>query len=72
MAASVLPWLTIAATAEPEIIALIKSLLALRAKYPTLTPEQLAAMVTQLTSQADAEFDAVLAKIAADQQAPKA
>lgn len=68
MAASVLPWLTIAATAEPEVIALVKSLLALRTKYPTLTPEQLAAMVIQLTSQADAEFDAVLAKIAADQK----
>jgi hypothetical protein len=70
MAASVLPWLTIAATAEPEIIALVKSLLALRIKYPALTPDQIVSMVQQLTQQADAEFDAVLQKIAADQVKP--
>ena len=70
MAASVLPWLTIATTAEPELVALIKSILALRQKYPTLTPEQIVSLVTQATSSADAEFNAVLTKIAADQAKP--
>jgi hypothetical protein len=69
MAASVLPWLTIATTAEPELVALIKSILALRTKYPMLTADQIVAMVKQATSDADAEFTAVLAKIAADQKA---
>lgn len=68
-AAAVLPWLSIATAAEPELIALIKSILALRTKYPGLTADQINAMIAQITAQADAEFDAVLAKIAADQKA---
>ena len=70
MAANVLPWVTIAVQSEPELVALIKSLFALKAKYPNLTPDQILSLVQQATSQADAEFNAVLTKIAAD-QAPK-
>lgn len=69
MAAAIIPILNIALAAEPELVALVKSLLALRAKYPTMTAADLAALVTSLTGQADAEFDSVLAKIAADQKA---
>jgi hypothetical protein len=53
----------------PEIPPLIAALAALRKKYPQLTPEQILALVTDVTSQADTAFDAVLAKIAADQSA---
>ena len=69
MAASALPWITIATAAEPEVVALIKSVLALKQKYPTLTADQITQMVTQATTSADAEFNAALAKIAADQAA---
>ena len=68
MAAAVLPWLTIATAAEPELVALIKSILALRTKYPALTADQIITLVQQSTSAADAEFTSVLAKIAADQK----
>lgn len=68
MAASVLPWLTIATAAEPELVALIQSLLKLKTKYPALTPDQIMSLVQQATTSADADFNAALAKIAADQK----
>jgi hypothetical protein len=72
MAAAVIPWLQIATTAIPEVAALVQSVLALRKKYPALTPDQITAIVAQTAAPADAEFDAVLAKIAADQKVPGA
>jgi hypothetical protein len=61
------PWVTIAAAAIPEVASLIKSLLALKKKYPALTTDQINAAVLSITGEADAAFDDVLAKIAADQ-----
>ncbi len=61
------PWLTIALQAEPLAVAAIKALIGLFKKYPTLTPEQLSQAVTAAATSADAAFDDVLAKIAADQ-----
>lgn len=69
MASLVLPWLTIATAAEPELVALIQALLKLKAKYPALTPDQIMQLVQQSVTSADAEFNAALAKIAADQKA---
>jgi len=69
MAATIVPILTIALQAEPELLALVQSLLALKKKYPTLAPAQLLAAVQQIVQPADAEFDAVLQKVAADQAA---
>ena len=62
-------WLTVAAAAIPEVANFITALLALRKKYPQLTDAQIQATVATITSQADAAFDDVLAKIAADQKA---
>lgn len=67
MASSILPILTIALQAEPELVALVQSVMALKKKYPTLTADQIASIVQSAASQADAEFDSVLSKIAADQ-----
>lgn len=68
MAASVLPWVTIALQTEPEVLALVQAARGLFKKYPNLTPDQITAMIKHTTTEADAEFDAVLAKIAADQK----
>ncbi len=62
------PWLTIASVAIPEVIDLVKAIAALKKKYPALTPDQINAAVISITGQADAAFDDVLAKIAADQK----
>ena len=66
-AALINPWVSIAAAAVPEVVALVKAIAALRKKYPALTPEEVNAAVASITSQADTAFDDVLAKIAADQ-----
>jgi hypothetical protein len=67
------PWITIAATVAPEVIALVKALIALRTKFPTLTPADINAAVATITASAETAFDDVLAKIAADESAhPKA
>jgi hypothetical protein len=63
------PWLTIAAAAIPEVAALVKALLGLRKKYPTLTAADLAAAVASITAEADTAFDDVLARIEADEKA---
>lgn len=65
---SALGWATIALAAEPEAIALVQAVRNLVKKYPALTADQITGMVQQATSSADAEFDAVLVKIAADQK----
>lgn len=70
MASAIIPILTIALQAEPEFAALVKSLLALKNKYPQLTPDQIVSIVKETVAQADAGFDAVLQKIASDQAAP--
>ena len=62
-------WIGIAATAAPEVIAFIQSLLALKKKYPAMSTADLQAAVGSITAQADIAFDDVLAKIAADQAA---
>jgi len=67
MAANIIPYITIALQAEPELLALIQSIRSLVKKYPTLTPEQITALVQQAVNPADQEFDVVLAKIHADQ-----
>lgn len=72
MAAAALPWLNVAVTAIPEVAGLIKALLALRTKYPTLTSDQIVAIVTQVTSQTDPNYQAALAEIATDQKPPAA
>ncbi len=64
------PWVQIAVAVIPEVGAIISAIQALRKKYPALTPSQIQAMITDITSQADTAFDDVLARIAAD-QAPK-
>ena len=53
----------------PEIPPLIASIVALRKKYPQLTPEQIQALVVEISTQADTAFDSALAKIEADKQA---
>lgn len=60
------PLLAIALQLVPEIPALIAAIKNLRKKYPTLTNEEIMAIVGQVTAQADTAFDDVLAKIAAD------
>lgn len=68
MAAQALPWITIALQAEPEALALGLAIKGLFAKHPNLTPDQVNAMVAQIVSQqADPVYNAVLAKVAADQ-----
>ena len=67
------PWLQIALQAEPLAVTAIKALIGLFKKYPTLSPDQITQAVQQAATSADAAFDDVLAKIAADQAAaPKA
>lgn len=63
------PWVAIASAAIPEVAALIRALLELRKKYPAITPEQVNAIVADITGKSDSTFDAILAEIAADQQA---
>ena len=63
------PWFNIAAVAIPEIAALVKAVLALKKKYPALTPDQINAVVANVTLTGDAAFNDALAKIAADQAA---
>jgi hypothetical protein len=63
------PWLTIASIAIPEVAALVKALLALKKKYPTMTAADIEAAVKSITQQSDTAFDDVLAKIQADQAA---
>jgi hypothetical protein len=63
------PWLTIASIAIPEVAALVKALLALKKKYPTMTAADIEAAVKSITQQSDTAFDDVLAKIEADQAA---
>ncbi len=63
------PWVAIASVAIPEVAALIKALIALRTKYPALTPADINAAVASITGQAETAFDDVLAKIAADEAA---
>ena len=62
-------WIGIAATAAPEVIAFVKSLLALKKKYPAMSTADLQAAVASITVEADTAFDDTLAKIAADQAA---
>lgn len=64
------PWINLALALIPEVKAVVAAIAALRKKYPTLTPAEIAAIVQDVTGQADTAFDDVLARIAAD-QAPK-
>jgi hypothetical protein len=57
--------------ALPGGIALVGDIIALFKKYPGLTPEQFAAIVKEVTSKADAAYDATIAQILADQAAHK-
>jgi hypothetical protein len=57
--------------AIPGGIALVKDILDLFHKYPGLTPDQFAAIVKEVTSKADATYDATIAEILADQAAHK-
>ena len=66
------PWLQIALQAEPLAVAAVKALIGLFKKYPSMTPEQITQAVQQAATAADAAFDDVLAKIAADQAAKPA
>lgn len=70
MAAAIIPILNIALAAEPELVALVKVIGAIRAKYPTLTQAQIVTVVQQITGSGDTEFDAVIAKIQTDQAQP--
>ena len=63
------PWFNVAAVAIPEIAALVKAVLALKKKYPALTPDQINAVVANVTLTGDTAFNDALAKIAADQAA---
>ena len=63
------PWLTIASVAIPEVVDLVKAIVALRKKYPALTADQITAAVASITAESDTAFDDVLAKIAADKLA---
>ena len=64
------PWLAIALQAEPLAVSAVKALISLFRKYPALTPQQISEAVSQAATSADAAFDDVLAKIAADQAKP--
>lgn len=64
MAAAILP---IVLPMIPEVENVIKSIIALRKKYPQMTPDQINQLVAATTAQADTAFDDVLSKIAADQ-----
>jgi len=63
------PWVSIVLALIPEVQSIVAAIAALRKQYPQLTPEQIQALVADVTSQADTAFDSVLAKIAADQRA---
>ena len=53
----------------PQVPALVAAIVALRKAYPQLTPEQIQAIVVEITAQSNTAFDAVLEKIAADEAA---
>jgi hypothetical protein len=53
----------------PEAPVLIQDIRNLFAKYPTLTPAQIVAIITAASTQSDAAFQDALATIAADQAA---
>jgi hypothetical protein len=53
----------------PEAPALIQDIRDFFVKYPTITPAQMIAIVTALSTQSDAAFQDALATIAADQAA---
>ena len=61
--------LSIILSVVPEIPPLIAAIVALRKQYPQLTPEQIQALVAEISNQADSAFDSALAKIEADKQA---
>jgi ABC-type transporter MlaC component len=63
------PWVSIVLALIPEIQSIVAAIAALRKQYPQLTPEQIQAIIADVTSQADTAFDSALAKIAADQAA---
>jgi hypothetical protein len=67
--ATVQAWIGIAATAAPEVIAFVKSLIALKKKYPAMSTADIQVAVASITAEADTAFDDTLAKIAADQAA---
>ena len=62
------PWVNIVLALIPEARAVVAALVALRKKYPQLSAEEIAQIVKDITTQADSAFDAVLARIAADQE----
>lgn len=72
MASAILPIVTIALQAEPEFAAMIRAALALRKKYPALSPDQIASAVQAATGESNPIFDSELARIAADQGKPAA
>jgi len=61
--------LGVANAAMPGIIALVADIKALFKKYPAMTPEQIAAVVKELTGSSDAAFDAFIAEVQSDQAA---
>lgn len=61
--------LGIAATAIPEVAALIKAISAFKKKYPGIGEADLVLLLTSITGANDAAADALVAKIAADQAA---
>ncbi len=63
------PWANIALALIPEVAAVVQAIRNLGKKYPTLTAEQIMAIVADQTAQAETAFDDVLAKIKADQAA---
>ena len=51
----------------PGFPGLVMSIIALFKQYPQFTPEQITTVVASVLSQAGTEFDAALAKMAADE-----
>jgi hypothetical protein len=63
------PWTNIALALIPELAAVVQAIRNLKTKYPTLTADQVNAIVADQTSQAETAFDGVLSQIAADKAA---
>jgi hypothetical protein len=63
------PWFAIAATAIPEVRAIVVALLAFRKKYPDITPEQIQAVVIDMTLNADGAYDAAVSALDAYEKA---
>lgn len=59
------PWAGIALAVIPELLGIVTSILNLRKKYSQLTAEQIAAVLVDVTGQADSAFDRVIARAAA-------